>query len=400
MRFLPLALSAAFLGSSIVGNAAEHAPAGHSHAAKQGIEALDVYADAERLHLLTADYPPGSSTPILRYQHSLDAGRTWSAGVRVDEGQPAPQGAHRGMDPQIAGHGENLIAVWMTRGTGLFDSGPMATALSKDGGKTWAPGPNPADDGSTGGHGFIDLAVDAAGTFHLTWLDNRTGAQGLHYASSTNAGESWSANRTVDAKTCECCWNTLATGPEGPFLLYRDAEPRDMRLAALDASGSVKSAGPVGAFRWDFTGCPHVGGGLAVVPTSTGATLHAAVWTGQAEAVGLHYLRSVDGGKQWTPGVRFGGEAAWHPDIAADSANRVALVWDTQESSGRGEIWATLSQNGGEAWSAPQRLSPSGVAASHPKVIRTTEGFRVFWTQASAESAGSVWASVALPLEK
>ena len=100
----------------------------------------------------------------------------------------------------------------MTAGTDKWGSGPMATALSNDGGATWRPGPKPADDGSTTGHGFIDIVADDVGILHLTWLDSRDGKQGLRYARSEDAGKTWAVNITAKAGTCECCSNAIVAG--------------------------------------------------------------------------------------------------------------------------------------------------------------------------------------------
>lgn len=118
------------------------------------------------------------------YRGSEDGGEKWSEPVCVDKGMPPPDKASRGMDAQIAGASDRLVAVWETKGTDAWGGGPMATAISSDGGKTWKPGPNPADDGATSGHRFIDVAADEDGAFHLVWLDGRAGKQGLQYARS------------------------------------------------------------------------------------------------------------------------------------------------------------------------------------------------------------------------
>src|SRR5262245_65139412 len=141
---------------------------------------------------------------------------------------PRPDVVHRGMDVQVAASGRRVVAVWQTRGAGHFRGGPMATAISADGGATWSAGPNPAEGGSTQAQGFIDIAADSEGHFHIVWLDSRGGAQGLRYARSTDGGLRWSKNQTLDPETCECCWNTITTAPGGAIaVLYRDKDPRD-----------------------------------------------------------------------------------------------------------------------------------------------------------------------------
>ena len=389
MRTLLLPLLAATLFPTL--QAAEHGH-GHSHAPKQGVVALDVYQDEARLHLLTAEIEGDATAPVLWHQSSTDGGRTWSKKGRVGEGQPAPQGATRGNDPQIAADGDKLIAIWMTRGTGLFESGPMATAVSSDGGKTWRAGRNPADDGTTGGHGFIDIIADRAGAFHVVWLDSRDGAQGLRHSFSKNAGETWEANQSIDTRTCECCWNTMARGPLGPYVLYRDKEPRDMRLAELNRA----ERGRVGEFNWNFEGCPHVGGALAVTSDGTVDRIHAAVWTGHENATGLYYLHTK--ADAWSPPLRIGGENAWHPAMAADEKGRLALAWDTKPEANAAEIWVMVSKDAGAGWDPPQKLTAPGVNASHPQVAATPDGFRVFWTQTAPGQSNVTWESAPVHL--
>jgi hypothetical protein len=367
-------------------HAEEHkAGSHHGHAPLRGVQSLDVCAEGERLHLLLGEYREGEKTPALLYRRSEDGGASWAEPVRVDTGLPAAHAARRGMDAQIAGAGDQLVAVWMTRGTGMFDSGPMVTARSQDGGKTWQPGPNPADDASTAGHGFIDIAADAAGAFHLTWLDDRNGHRGLRYARSADAGKSWSANMTVDAETCECCWNAMAVGEDGSVgILYRDKAPRDMSVALLGKDEKQWRANRAGEFGWDFNGCPHVGGGIVM----GGSVLHATVWTGLQPHAGVYYLRSPDKGSTWSKPQPLRIGSASHPDIATDKTNSVIAAWD---QPGEG-ISVSESGDGGVTWASPARVVNAAASASHPRVVITKRGVRVFWTEVGEDGVGQ-WRS-------
>lgn len=371
--------------------------AGHSHASYPGVQSLDVTGAGSRLHLLTGESAKEGPQTELWHRSSCDAGATWSAPVRVGAGQQPPHAAHRGMDPQIAAAGDRALAVWMTPGTDPFGGGPMATAISTDGGATWKPGPNPADDGSTTGHGFIDVAADAAGNFHLTWLDTRNEKRGLRYTRSTDGGQTWSANETPDPETCECCWNTLATGPDGTVgILYRDKNPRDMAIAWAPQAGKPWPASiPVGGFGWQFEGCPHVGGGLAIGGEKGAPVWHASVWTGTEKNFGVHHLTSSDGGKSWSTTQQLGGKTASHPDLAARGSAEVALAWDVTDAHGS-RIEAVLSTDAGKTWTKATELTGTGAIASHPRVVATPSGFRIFWTQRSADGP-LTWKSATFP---
>lgn len=366
------------------------APAGKSGKGKRevvrvGIESLDVAVDGGAIHLLLGDYATNSKSPVLRYLRSTDAGENWSAPVRVDTDATAPLAPHRGMDAQIAASGAKVVAIWNRPGTGFNGRGPMATALSADGGATWQPGPNPADDGLPSDHSFVDCAADAAGVFHLVWLDSRGGPKGLRYANSRDGGKSWSKNATLKAETCECCWNTLAVGAEGRVqVLFRDKNPRDMAVISSADSG-VRWGEPakVGQFNWEFQGCPHVGGSLL----ARGAQLHALVWTGAAGHAGLHHLVSGDHGKSWSPPQRLGDSDARRGDLAAKDSATMAAVWD-RIADGESMVMTAGSRDGGKTWSVPRRISDEKVTAFYPRIISVPTGYRAFWTESQGAGPG------------
>ncbi|HSJ03588.1 MAG TPA: hypothetical protein VK956_14090 [Verrucomicrobium sp.] len=383
---------------------------GHGHAAVAfvGTHSLDVVAQGDVVELFTGTYAAGNPRAALQHQRSSDGGVTWSKPVTVDAGMPMAHMPHRGMDAQIAAFGDKLVAVWMTPGTDAFGGGPMVTALSADGGKTWTAGPNPADDGSTTGHGFIDLAADGAGNFHLTWLDTRGEERGLRYARSTDAGKTWSANTIPDRETCECCWNTIVAGQDGNVaILYRDKNPRDMTVVrSTAAKDGAEGAGTlwgkpttVGSFGWQFEGCPHVGGGLAMGSAEAGSTLHATVWTGQPERLGVYYLNTTattgKGAGAWSQAKRLGDGTASHPDVAA-RGQQVAAVWNARQGEASVIKGATSADNG-VTWTEPVQLSDPNsnpeLMPTHAKVVATGSGFRAFWTQKGEGEQPSVWVS-------
>jgi hypothetical protein len=358
----------------------------HQHAEPvQGVSSLDLFLQGETVHLLTATQDVANGKPpVLFYQRSDDGGAAFSTPVSLGQDQP-PTIAKRGMDAQIAVAGNNVVVVWCTAGTDKMGRGPMATCVSNDGGRTFHAGPNPADDGLTIGHSFIDVTADASGTFHLVWLDGRAGEEkGLRYSRSEDGGKTWSTNQTLNPVTCECCWNSFAIAPDGTInVLYRRRDPRDMALIqSRDGGRSWGKPVTVGEFAWGTTACPHVGGAIGF----TGTTANAVVWTAKDNDVhGIYFLSSANAGSAhdgstWTPPVRVGSPEATRPDLVIDGHGQIVIAWDAYEK-GQQSTFAARSADGGKTWSPSQRLSAADSSATHARLISTPAGVRAFWTE-------------------
>ncbi|CAL1240482.1 sialidase family protein [Candidatus Methylocalor cossyra] len=359
------------------------------------IRSLDVVSAGAQLHALIAGSFAQRGDAVA-YVRSRDDGRAWTSPVFLDRAGDPPPLARRGNDARLAVKGRQMVAVWQAQGQ-TPGTGPLRLAISDDAGEHWRPGANPAVGDSQRNQSYPALAFDAAGALHLVWLDDREqngDTQGLRYARSLDGGRHWQRERTLDPAVCTCCWNRLAPLPDGAIaVLYRDSDPRDMRLA-LRRGGRWRDVGAVGAFGWQFPGCPHGGGGLAVAAEGAGAILHSLVWTGRDSAPGLFYLRSDDWGEHWSAPARLAGEDGRDGDIAAASVLHLASVFVRKTPTGS-PLYAIQSRDGGRRWSDPIPLTPAETAADHPRILATPTGYRVFWTEARPDG-GKVWAIAAL----
>ncbi len=354
----------------------------HHHHQPQGVVSLDVYQDGARTHLLTG--VEGHQQKALHYQFSDDGGQSWSAPVTILDNEQLPVRMGRGRDAQIAARGNTIIAVW-TKYTDAnrFHTGAMQAAHSVDGGNNWQRIIAPPD-WTKGPHGFSDLAASEKG-FEAVWLDSRDGKgrQGLRYAFSSNKGESWSKNRTLDEHSCSCCWNVIKNDGAGrSYVIYRDKEPSDMSIGVIDSTDKWQYLGTVGHFDWFFDGCPHIGAGIDFQSKAGKMWIHAVVGTGKQDVAGIYYLASGDDGKSWSKPVRLGDDSAMHADIAASDDGRVIAVWDMMTDQGMGVFMAEKANNGLD-WSRAVRLSVTTERATHPRIVATPQGFLALWTESA-----------------
>lgn len=381
MRVLPV-LAATFV-LAVAGPAAarqhgDHASA--SGATGPATVSLDTTVNGRYAELLITRDEAGSQ--VLLHQRSDDGGATWSAPIAIEPSRGRLSGASRGVDPQIAGAGDRLVAVWMAKGQSSRGNGHMEGARSDDGGRTWAAIGRLDDHPTAVSQAFIDIGADREGRFHAVWLDSRDGGQGLRTVASRDGGKTWTAGGTIDARTCECCWNTVAEAGDGSLVvLYRDKDPRDMALARSTDSGRTwQRTGAVGAFDWGFNGCPHVGGALAVGRTAS--DLHALVWTGHDEKLGVWALASTDAGRSWGAPARVGPADAWHVDLVR-LGDRLIAAYDVNRPGDFHIAWAE-STDAGRTWREKGRVSAATARASHPKLVTGAGRVTVAWTEREA----------------
>lgn len=363
------------------------APKKHKHKRRSlpnGAISLDMVVSDNVFHMLVGRHEQGKKS--LWYQQSSDHGKSWTDAVKIIDREHIEANFNRGSDARLAVQGTNIIALWASRkeGAGRHNAGPMSAARSSDNGKSWQVGPIPADI-EVGAHNFIAMDGNSS-VISAVWLDrrevpsqNKRTKKGLRHAQSSDGGLTWTANKTLDDNTCACCWNTAKYSDSGElFVLYRDQEPSDMFMGVLDQAQQWTPLNQVGHFKWDFKGCPHIGGGIAF--QSQSKLMHTVVGTGHPDHLGVFYLRSKDSGKNWSQPVQLGDESALHSDLAAAENGRIIAVWDMRSEDGLSIFYAE-STDQGLTWTTEKRLSKTGYRATHPRIVSSDGKFMAVWTE-------------------
>ncbi len=184
--------------------------------------------------------PKGEPTAVSRLLmfKSTDGGKTWTTSV-FSPGAESLDNPDAAVDPNNG----NLYVVYSSQGKNTDETEPTPASelyfvASTDGGATWSEPSNFTDDNPTRGadHSFPGISVAPNGRIDVAWHDfrndpfftpGRIGDTGVaqrywdaYYASSTNAGGTWSTNTrvtnpSIDGKLGATFNNNDIRGPMG-----------------------------------------------------------------------------------------------------------------------------------------------------------------------------------------
>ncbi|MDH5721273.1 MAG: glycoside hydrolase [Spirochaetia bacterium] len=357
-------------------------PKQHKHV-YYGDVSFDVYAESDKTHMILFERQKREKQKSLqkltyiRFDENMNESRHE---LNIDFNEEII--SKRTNDIQIAAYKNNIAILWEVKGTGFKNRGPIRSAYSTDGGKSWLKGQNPVDTNSMAGQAFFDIVSDSRGIFHITWLDTRDEVKGLRYAYSKDKGNTWSKNVTVDKASCFCCWNVIKANKENEiFILYRNEKPRDMAFIKVNLNAETDDVaydfmGHVDKFNWGFEGCPHVGAGFSFDDNNR---IHAVTWTGEKDVSGVYYQNSNDKGKSFTEAEKMGTSFASNPDVAVNG-KEVVVVWD-QIKNEKKVVMTSVSKDAGKTWSKPVIISDENTMSMYAKVIFTNQKYHVFYSE-------------------
>ena len=213
------------------------------------------------------------------FHSSRDAGKTFTAPVRVGGGPVIPLNRHRG--PRIAISGNAIIITAVAGKTlstaqhahGLPSDGDLIVWRSTDRGVTWSKGAVINDVPGAPTEGLHTIAADAHGNLFAAWLDPRGGkGTKLYGARSSDGGVTWSKNIAIyaspDGSICECCHPSAAFDADGQILvMFRNwlGGSRDLYLTRSRDGVNFSKPERLGTGTWQLNACPMDGGGLVVV---------------------------------------------------------------------------------------------------------------------------------------
>lgn len=325
--------------------------------------------------------------------------------VYVEDGDEGPSVVYRRLGPapagpfpvslpaaQVSSHGEvppvlailpggTLVVAYTVSLPGRF-KGEIRVQRSTDGGGTWSAPILLHDDGEVGSHSFLDVAVTGRGEAFFSWLDNRTGDQGVRVA-FTSDGQTFAPNRSVDSQVCQCCRTALLSDEgERLWLAYRDLEPPEVRDIAVVRSGdggrSFEPPVTVSADGWTLNACPHTGPRLAL---DSEGTLWITWFSGREP--GVYVAPSRDGGRTFGSRERLAApgdevQAVAHPEIGLLPDGLLAVLYEAVGEDGRRWLEARFRTGDSGGWGGPVVLA---FEASYPRLATRHGRAALAWTE-------------------
>src|SRR5436309_125574 len=224
---------------------------------------------------------------------------------------PPPYGYALETEPDIAGHGDSLVAVWSDLGDGGDCYNRLGWATSVDAGTTWAFGGRSPDIGAQ----MPSICASASGGFYVArTVCNPYKDIAVQRGSFTSSGLTWGP--AVLAVTvpdiCETEWPNIACDPAGNlYLCYTESKQSPPVFTFSHIIGFVRSTD--GGTTWSaplvLSGSRSSGGRMVVGPDG-GVYV---IWRD-------HVQGTVVGRKSVDQGVSFGPEFVVGPVIDTQGA--------------------------------------------------------------------------------
>lgn len=316
---------------------------------------------------------------------SKDAGHSFSEPVQVTK-------EHLNLDwgpdarPKIVVDRKGDIALAFSTFRDKAFNGQVFYTRSSDGGHTFAElRPITSNNES---QRFEALGLDADGSVFAAWLDkrNRVPAQqrgetydgaGLFFASSKDAGATYSEARMATDNTCECCRLGLAfAGPGKPVIVFRNIFEGGVRDHAVMTFSDPSTPGEVRRVSrddWQITACPHHGPSLSISPAGT---YHVTWYTAGKARKGLFYARSQDEGRTFSDPLAIG-RAVRNPTrpYVLAGPHGTTIAWKEFDGE-KTTVNLMTSHDDGLTWSKPIPAVTTTDTSDHPLLV--TDGRKTF----------------------
>jgi hypothetical protein len=338
-------------------------------------------------------------TPVLSWLEPTDDGAVLRYATYEGDAFSAPREVARGPDllvnwadlPSVQPITADVWAAhWLRLAPDSAGAYHVATAVSRDGGRSFGAPVQLNDDSAEAEHGFVELFAwnGAIGAF---WLDGRQLAEwsfdepdkllgtSLRVAQLDYSG-SVVAREIVDELVCDCCQPDRAMTSTGPVVAYRDRTPEEIRdvVVRRHVDGAWAEAVAAGVDGWHIEGCPVNGPAIA----ADGEGVAVAWFTAANDVPRVRFARSTDGAATFAPALDLDGAGSFGQVglvLGGDGAAKVTW-WRAAAGGGTDLVLRTVAPDG--SLGAPRVLAHSGAVqpVDVPQVVAIGEDLLVAWT--------------------
>jgi hypothetical protein len=232
------------------------------------------------------------------------------------------------------------------------------------------------------------IAQTDDGTLWLVWESGRSGGNGLWHKTSTDGGETWSADSPIDLGGTWGYRPAITQTNDGKIWVTfgsHESGSDDIWYTTSSDAGASWSAPTQITTDLENDDYP------AITQTSDGTIW--IVWrsyrSGNAD---IWYKTSADGGENWSDDYQLTMDPDWdeQPAITEADDGTVWVVWESGRSGGNG-LWYKTSSDGGETWSADSPTDLGGMWGNQPAITQTNDG-KIWVTFGSHESeSDDIW---------
>jgi len=334
----------------------------------------------DTIHFVWSDDTPGNSE--IYHKKSKDGGTTWFPFKRITWNSGNSAG-------RIAIDSNNHIHLVWSDNSKDSDIYEIYYKKSTDGGATWIGTKRLTWTAYDSGSPVI--AVDSANNIHIVWVEKYTRPAlpplyasywELYYKRSTNGGNSWINTKRLTwfYQNCQSPDITIDTDDTIHLVWAHRPVTNDTTIYDIYYKRST-SSGVTWTSTKRLTWTSEVSRSPSVASFSN-STIHL-VWEiampGNDE---IHYKRSVDGGATWSGGKQLTWNTSFSKNscIAADSSNRVYIVW-RDNITGDSEIYFKKSTDGGISWISTKRLTWNSGTSLGPDIgLDSLNNVHILWS--------------------
>lgn len=300
--------------------------------------------------------------------------------------------------PSVQPISENVWAAhWLKLAPDSPGAYHVATAVSRDGGRSFGAPVQLNDDNAMAEHGFVELFA-WNGEIAALWLDGRQLAEwsfdepdrllgtSLRIAALDASGEVTS-REIVDELVCDCCQPAAAMTPSGPVLAYRDRTPEEIRDVVVRRHEAGAWQPPIAAAvdGWHIEGCPVNGPAIA----AAGERVAVAWFTAAGGMPRVKLAWSDDGARSFAPALELDGVGSFGQVGVVLGQGGAAHVtwWRAAAGGGTDLVLRTVAADG--SLGEPRVIAHSAATqpVDVPQVAAAGDDLLVAWTSLEGEGA-------------